>query len=690
MQRLEIPHGGANVSHSLLRTAIVARLTTIIFNLFLGVTVLVLFIPFNPRMPASGLDASWEFAMNEAVARHMAFGRDIVFTYGPYASICTQNYHPATNGRMMWGCLLVAMSFLAALLFLSKGRKRFPILFLMLFLATFKNAEIQLLSYSFLIVICVVRAMSSNEIDSALLRNWRLVSVVVVMWSTLGLLPLIKGSLLLPIAVSVTLPPVLLLCRGRIKPAFFLFAVPVTAAVTFWSMAGQSLANLPMYVRGAVALTSGYTEAMSTSWAVLPSAIGEGLVLTFLAVSATMFWSIIRSSRLTTAGKWALIILCLVFLFVAFKHGFIATSAISSTFCSSAIFFLIIGFVYVDRFLIWSVSIMILLTCVTSIMRDPVLTEEVHEKFGVYSTWSGGNRNDILKFCLDRAASAYSRVTYKSTWNTYKGAWDGLQERVSETNSLAIRFERAKAEIRNPYTLPALKGTADFYENDQSVLLASNNEWDPRPVIQSYSSYTPALAKLNELHLRGASAPEWVLFDLQSIGGRLPSLDDGLSWPALLDNYSFVSFDGQFLLMSKDSVVHGSSEYDWIQTETCKTGAVIALPNMDGPLFAEVELKPTLVGRLAIALFNPPQLRIALGLGDGTSRSYRVISEMMSTGFLVSPLVSNTEEVASLVAGSNLPKRNPRVDTISIAPSYGGTVFWSGTYTLTLKRYIRQ
>src|SRR6202040_4372562 len=105
-----------------------------------------------------------------------------------------------------------------------------------------------------------------------------------------------------------------------------------------------------------------------------------------------------------------------------------------------------------------------------------------------------------------------------------------------------------------------------------------NNEWNPRPIIQSYSAYTPALVRLNEQHLRGPDAPEWVLFDLQSIDGRLPSLDDGLSWPALLDNYAFTSYNGHFVLMHKKPVVHGSSNYEGVFEKTCRTGTMVTLP----------------------------------------------------------------------------------------------------------------
>jgi hypothetical protein len=94
------------------------------------------------------------------------------------------------------------------------------------------------------------------------------------------------------------------------------------------------------------------------------------------------------------------------------------------------------------------------------------------------------------------------------------------------------------------------------------------------------------------------------------------------------------------------------------------------------------------LGRLLIAFFSPPQLHIVLGLADGSSKRYRVVANMMETGFLLSPFVGNTRGFAALVAGTKLSEKEEKVQNISIAPSYGGGLFWSDNYALTLKEYV--
>jgi len=64
-------------------------------------------------MPAFDLDAAWAYAMNEAVAQGKRIGIDVIFTFGPYASVYTHMYHPKTEILMQLGSLyLIAATFI--------------------------------------------------------------------------------------------------------------------------------------------------------------------------------------------------------------------------------------------------------------------------------------------------------------------------------------------------------------------------------------------------------------------------------------------------------------------------------------------------------------------------------------------------------------------------------------------------
>lgn len=87
------------------------------------IIIIAVFIPLSPKMPAPGLDASWAVGLNQAVAQGLAFGKDIFFTLGPYSSIYTKFYHPATDFMMVGGSLYLALCYWIAIILLMQGIK---------------------------------------------------------------------------------------------------------------------------------------------------------------------------------------------------------------------------------------------------------------------------------------------------------------------------------------------------------------------------------------------------------------------------------------------------------------------------------------------------------------------------------------------------------------------------------------
>jgi len=62
----------------------------------------------------------------------------------------------------------------------------------------------------------------------------------------------------------------------------------------------------------------------------------------------------------------------------------------------------------------------------------------------------------------------------------------------------------------------------DVYPWNQAVLIAHDLQYDPRPIIQSYSVYAPELAELNAAHLRSTHAPDNILFDINPLNNNFP------------------------------------------------------------------------------------------------------------------------------------------------------------------------
>lgn len=97
------------------------RVTRALALLLLAYVLCSVVVPLQPLLGDGGLDGSWALALNQAVVQGLHFGTEVVFTYGPYASLLSAVYHPATDARMLWGSAYLALSFLLVLPVLLRG-----------------------------------------------------------------------------------------------------------------------------------------------------------------------------------------------------------------------------------------------------------------------------------------------------------------------------------------------------------------------------------------------------------------------------------------------------------------------------------------------------------------------------------------------------------------------------------------
>lgn len=629
-----------------------STLTKYLFYTFFIITILAVIVPFNPSMPQSGLDASWVLSMNQAVAQNLKIGKEIIFTFGPYASIYTQSYHPVTDDLMIFGSIFLGICYAVSLLYLVKDRKPY-ILFGFLFFLTGLMYFGDPLFFSYPLILAANASKFISEPDQHEKTNptpW-MVLVIAIIFAPLGLLPLVKGSFLLICCAMAVVISAYFLYNHYLKLALVALISPLFSIVIFWVVAGQSLSILPSYLVNMLPIISGYTDAMSLTQ-------GNNIqiieIIAYLFATLTIIWTLVKSGEINVQTKVFLSLCFALFLFISFKSGFVRHDGHAIIAGTSLIFaVLIIGFLFTDKRL----TIVLLISIFTWAVID------VHY------------------------ANISSRQVFENIRNTYVNSWDGIRSRMTDNNNLQNRFESNLDEIGKKYPMPTLQGTTDIYSYDQTYLLASDNKWNPRPIFQSYSVYTHKLIQINEQHLR-VNSPDNVLFQVQPIDGRLPSLEDGLSWPALFDNYTVNKIDDNDLVyFLKNQLIKSSSTYDMIHKGIYKIGEEVIIPQTSAPIFAELDLKPTLLGKLLGIVFKPPQLKMTLKLTDGTNKDYRVISGMMQSGFFISPLVESNKDFVFLATGNQHYLKNKIVESILITPSYGGSIFWSSTYTLELKAY---
>lgn len=609
----------------------------------LVITAVCVFVPFSPMMPGDGLDLSWALGINQAVAQGLAFGRDIVFTLGPYASIYTESYHPATDHLMVGGSLYLGLSYGFALFLVTRNGRWYLLVALWVVLAGLMYSRDALFfSYSLLVGIFCFKLINSQL--QFRFNDKLSITLASVLFFPFGLLPLIKGSFLILCAALAALAFLLFAFNKRWGLAIAVIASPTFSLIFFWVASGQSTLDLPAYIISMAPIISGYTEAMAIS--------GKATETTYYIIAAfVLLAGILREKNFAITSRVFILCAFFVYLFLAFKGGFVRHDGHAIMSGTSLLFAaLLFPFVFHSR---WTPVILFLSASVW-------LTIDSH--------YIGTSTESISR----------------NIKSTYSSAFNGINNRFKENEWLEKNFKNALQRIEHKAKFPLSEGTTDIYSYNQSYLIASGNNWSPRPVFQSYAAYTPSLMQKNKNHLLWEASPDNVILKVEPIDDRIPSAEDGASWLPLLTHYTPSALKNDFLYLHKKSLIADASEQPLIGTKSYSFSQLVPISSNSSPVFVEISIKKSALGKLATIFYKPAPLQISLNLENGTTRTYRIISTMAKSGFLISPLIENTGEFGLLYGGMNY-LADKKVKSFSIAP-VSDKVEWQDTYEVVFKQ----
>lgn len=621
-------------------TSVPNKLVDLTIKISFLIILILIFVPFSPKMPTPGLDASWAMGLNQAVAQGLAFGKDIIFTLGPYSAIYTKFYHPATDLMMIGGSMYLALSYWLGVALLIRGIKwRWSIAFAILLFGMIYARDSLFFSYPLLISLLCFKnlELENNTRPLHSLSSY----LIAILFAPLGLLALVKGSLLIIAVVFSILCAAFFAIHHQRNKALTCLISPLISLIVFWMIAGQSIIYLPHYVLNSILMASGFSEAMAIDG-------DKNEIILYLIASVLILFTIVRQKQTLPVIRLFYFTVFLLFLFLSFKAGFtrhFGHSFITGT--SILIAALLLPFLSHSKLII------------------PVLI------FSIYTTsYIDGQHTKIS--LLNNFVS------------TYTSSWYGLKSRLADKTWVKQNYEVTMNYLQNQTQIPVLNGTTDVYSYDQSYLLACGMNWLPRPIFQSYTVFTSNMAEKNKVHLLSKNSPDNIIFKMQPIDDRLPSLDDGASWPALISNYHPVQLAGDFLILKKNSINVINSTMPVLQRERHFFGEPVTVPDSKYPLFVELDIKPTLLGHLAITLFKPDQLEATIELKNGTTRQYRIIANMAHSGFLLSPFIEETAEFGLLFSNNDFLD-NKQVKSMVISSSQSNSKQWNREYTVIFK-----
>ncbi len=618
----------------------------------------------NPRMPESGLDASWSTIANVATANRLAFGKDLINTFGPYNALFSRTYDPDIDTLMVTASLLLMLAyyFLALLAFVDRNGTHYLLAAVFFALASIDQNSI-FFAFPMLFAIAIQRLQGLNECPHTAWQQ-HAVSTGTVLAGAIGngMLGLSKASMIPYSLVMMMICAAWLAAKREHLLATSVFVSYLIVTALLWVVPGQSLSNLPYYYLSVIGVVSGYGDAMS-----YPGPALQWLIYLLVAAATVFMLAIDRARPLQT--RIFLGIIVITSYFFSFKAGFVRHDGLVHS-----------GFpIFFSGHAATAALTLMLVGLISPVFVGSKARQAVCGLMGV----SG------CALIISFYGPVNPIVAGRHIVAVQASALDGIRSRLSFEKTLESQYNERIARIRKELDIPHIDGSFDIYSFDQAYLLAHQLKWQPRPVSQSFAAYAPELLRINFNHLEGPSAPDNIVFKVQTIDGRYPSLDDGPSWQLLMHRYTPTKrLKHDFLLLGRKELQHSSasafSPPTYFASKPVHLGQRVLLPAGESIRYARFRFRKTTAGRILSIAYKTPILVMQVELADGSKSVYRIIPGMTETGFLLSPLIDSTDKFAFAATRQTRVLAPSRVIAFTLAAAEGGALSWHDTVEYSL------
>ncbi len=595
----------------------------------LGFLALTLIAFVLPDFPASGLDSSWRMALGKFLLDGRQFGTEVVFTYGPLGFVMGKTYWGGQWASLIVWHGLQAVVFSAIVFWhgyrLGGYARVFFFLFFFFLGLTYQDAMHQ-----------TIVAFAGLELIRRTNTPWRWSSVA---WlALLAILSLVKfTNLLLALFLVLLAGGTDFWTRRRFLAALRAPAIFVGLFLVGWMLCGQQLGNIPAYLYSSWEISQGYQDAMGFSCPPAQLYMGItvlGLVATYLLINLATHPEKPRATALTLGTT--------AFIYLNWKHGFIRADGHQVGFYFAALAVIVTARILVDEAPRWRLAKHLMLAAaglVSLIGIDVVLP-------GVVRGALGGTEAKLNK-------------------NFFFALGIGPKRNYYETH---LQVERNGLELIKAKTLIG-RSSVDVLGYEQAVALFNDFNYQPRPVFQGYSAYTPYLSRLNYDYYASDHAPDFVLFKLQTIDYRLATMDDPHALRLLIQRYTYLFTEQGFTVWQRKPGRFYAAVFDPkpIRSTTIRFGQKLDIADLAGQnLWVEIDYRFSLLGKLRRFLFKPVLVQLRITDDKGTESVHRLPRPIGETGFMLNPVIDDLLDFMRAAGGT--PKRRAHSIAIEVAP----------------------
>jgi hypothetical protein len=579
----------------------------------------------TPLVLAPSLDNSWMHALGYFSQHDFQAGVDYIFTYGPLGHFSTRAHNPA----LFWPKLYweVSIKGIIAALLLGRcwdRRGNFPQSFyLFLFFLLPLSVDVH---YLFAMSLLTTLVLHHCDRLSA--------GVFVAAALFLAIAALVKFTFLLFSVVCILSIIAALFVKRSWLLAVGVLVIFMCELLLVWVLCSQSPWNLFQYIAASLQVAGSFDEAMVVAYPQFSKDLAAAATIFSLFTTAIVL-TVMRKSR--TVTNFLLTGVVVAGFFIFWKHAFAGPGP-----GHRAGFFM---FSALAPFLLWQFCAP--KNIFSTIARLCFYTCSIVSLVWFYVAFAAGKP---LPFATTTLANRISSLA-------------GNIKFLGSLSQTQQTYNQQLEEIRKKWDLPKIRAyvgqkSVDIISYDQAVLLLNRLNWRPRPVFQSYLTFTPELLKSNANFLKSQRAPNFIIFQLQSISGRFPTLDDGSVLWTLLHEYTPVLTEKSYLLLQRTAQSRPSSPpLTPVLKKFAHFGEVVDLDLEETRAYAlHLDIRYSVLGRLRRFCYKAPSLSLEVTLMDKRTVRYKIIPGMVKSGFLLSPLLATQTHVLGWYNHGDVPR----------------------------------
>jgi hypothetical protein len=232
----------------------------------------------------------------------------------------------------------------------------------------------------------------------------------------------------------------------------------------------------------------------------------------------------------------------------------------------------------------------------------------------------------------------------------WTGAYANLSAQWHFSSTWKELHESAQHQLESLRVDPSIaklvsSGTVDDVPSELDMVPANGWRWDPRPVFQSYSAYSPALDQLNASHLASRESADHILMQWEDIDDRQLLLDDAASWRSLFDNYDVqLARPDLLVLQRRDSPRYSDPRPTGSITGAWHSDIAVPQSGPGGFTMMRVEIYKNLWGSLRGMLFRNSPAYLNATYTSGRQSHWRITRANLADGAFIGYLPEKLSE----------------------------------------------